>query len=651
MFKKLISNLPFNPSLIDQVTFYSKRLRKEAGIRRAGFALVALTMAVQVFATLAPAQASVSCDPSGNDIVQCGFKTKAEAINRCNGNGVQDREFRAILLNYGITCQKLSSSREEVVNSTANNNQLISIGRKAFQKPNETQVNVPGVGNLFWRPLSSWGNFNSRMLVTSTDDGQLVMVMFECGNLVTKSDFKKKIPEPAPKLNIIKTNTPKGDVAPGEILDYNLTFTNKGGTAAFFSVDDILPSQVTYVSSQNYGWTFENKAPSLKWSNKTPYYTFGNTDAFGTPGRLSVKVKVNKNVPNGTVICNRAYVAHLPSGSKTFQKSPESRVCNTVRIKCRAGQILGPDGLTCKPVTVPDAVCSSLTGILAVRDNQDNNKYEFEAKSKVFNGAKITSYNYSFGDGSTKVNKSSSLSDKVTHQYKNPGDYNISVKVQSTVADKPALTCLYEITVNKPGAPALAISKKAANITQKQADANGQTAQAGDVIEYSLTTSNISNVDYKNAPIASEDLADVLEYSTLDLNTLAGGVFDSKTNTLSWNETPTIKARESFTKKFRVTVKSPIPSTPRPATLNNRSSGDLVMQNVYGNSVEIKLPGTPIKTVETINGTMPKTGPGESLLVGFILMTVVGYFFARSRLLAKELSIVKNEYATTNGGL
>lgn len=75
------------------------------------------------------------------------------------------------------------------------------------------------------------------------------------------------------------------------------------------------------------------------------------------------------------------------------------------------------------------------------------------------------------------------------------------------------------------------------------------------------------------------------------------------------------------------------------------------MQNIYGNSVEIKLPGTPIKTVETINSTMPKTGPGESLLVGFLLMTVVGYFFARSRLLAKELAIVKNEYATTNGGI
>lgn len=649
MFKKLISNLPFNPSLIDQVTFYSKRLRKEAGIRRAGFALVALTMAVQVFATIVPAQASINCDP--NDIIDCGFKTKAEAVNKCNGTGKQEVEFRTLLLNYGITCANISSSQETVIKTTDENNQLWSVGRNPKNKPGEYSVNVPGVGNVHWRPLSSWGTFDTKVLKTQTSDGQLVMVMFDCGNLVIKSNFKKKIPEPAPKLNIIKTNTPKGDVAPGEILDYNLTFTNKGGTAAFFSVDDILPSQVTYVSSQNNGWTFENKAPSLKWSNKTPYYTFGNTDAFGTPGMLSVKVRVNKNVPNGTVICNRAYVAHLPNGSKTFQKSPESRVCNTVRIKCPAGQILGPDGLTCKPVTVADAVCSSLTGVLAVRDNPKSSKYEFEAKSKVFNGAKITSYNYNFGDGGTQVNKSSKLSDKVTHEYKNPGDYNISVKVQTSVADKPALTCLYEITVLKPGEPALAISKKAANITQKQADANGQTARAGDVIEYSLTTSNISNVDYKNAPIASEDLADVLEYSTLDLNTLSGGVFDAKTNTLSWNEKPTIKARESFTKKFRVTVKDPIPSTPRPESLSSRTAGDLVMQNIYGNSVEIKLPGTPIKTVETINSTMPKTGPGESLLVGFLLMTVVGYFFARSRLLAKELAIVKNEYATTNGGI
>ena len=34
MFKKLLSNLPYNPSLIGQVSFYAKRLHAEEKIRR-----------------------------------------------------------------------------------------------------------------------------------------------------------------------------------------------------------------------------------------------------------------------------------------------------------------------------------------------------------------------------------------------------------------------------------------------------------------------------------------------------------------------------------------------------------------------------------------------------------------------------------------
>ena len=52
MFKKLISNLPFNPSLIGQVSFYAKRLRKEESIRRAGFGFMALAMFIQLFAVI-----------------------------------------------------------------------------------------------------------------------------------------------------------------------------------------------------------------------------------------------------------------------------------------------------------------------------------------------------------------------------------------------------------------------------------------------------------------------------------------------------------------------------------------------------------------------------------------------------------------------
>ncbi len=650
LFDKLISNLPFNPSLIDQVSFYGKRLRQESGIRRLGFAFIAMTMAVQIFATISPAQAGVSCDPSGNDIVQCGFKSKAEAVSRCNGGGKQDTEFRIILLNYGITCDMLSNSTEKSVSSTAYGNQLISVGRKAYQKSGEYSVNINGVGNLFWRPLSSWGSFNSRMLVTQTNDGQLVMVMFECGNLVTLKDFKLKQPQPDSDLKILKSNSPAGEVRSGDTIDYTLAFTNKGGPAAFFNVYDILPNNVSLVSTSQGNWNFENKAPTLRWDNNAPpFYVFGNTDAFGTPGFIFVKVRVNDRVPSGTTLCNTAYLIDVPKGGTGTRKSGETQVCNTVVVTCPGNQILKEDRITCEEVPVPDAVCVSLSAT-PVTNDKTNKKYLFKSKAAVVNGAKVSSYSYDLGEGTKKMNDSDKLENTLEHEFKTPKTYDVSVTVASSVGDKAALTCRTKVVINPPDeTPTKSIKKAAANITQKQSDANGQTANAGDVIEYTLTTSNISSVDDKDTTLLTEDLGDVLEYATLDLTTLQGGTFDAKTQILAWNEKVTIKAKESITKKFRVTVKNPIPSTPRPDTANNRTSGDLLMHNWYGNPVDIKLPTTPIKTTETINTTLPKTGPGESLLVGFLVMSIVGYFFARSRLLAKELEIVKNEYTATGG--
>lgn len=653
MFNKLLRNLPFNPSLIDQVTFYSKRLSKESGIRRAGFILIAMTMALQIFATIAPAQASLSCDPSNNDILQCGFKTKQEAVNRCNEAGGQGREFRILLLNHGVSCEKLATATDQTISTRDFNNRLRSVGRKSFNKPGETQQTITGVGTVWWRPLSSWGTFSTKVLKTTSNDGQMIMIMYECGNLVRLDDFKLNQPAPDSDLSILKANAPAGEVKPGDTIRYTLAFSNKGGDAAFFSVHDTLPSTVSFVSSEYGNWAFENKSPNLSWNNNAPpFYAFGNTTTLGTPGFIFVTVKVKDSVPTGTTICNTAYLQDVPKGTSTIRKSGETQVCNTVIVTCPNGQILGDDGRTCKEVTVPDAVCVSLSG--ALKDEKKSYKeYSFTTKSSTLNGAAIQSYTYDFGDGSKPQTKNSNETTHVIdHTFSVPKTYDVSVTVKSTVADKPALTCKTKAVVKPDDVePLITIGKKASNITKNIADANNTTAAAGDVIEYSLITRNVSTVDKKSYVLASEDLTDVLEYATLDLNTLQGGTFDGEQKVLSWNQPVTVKAGETITKKFRVTVKNPIPSTPSPDT-TNKSAGDLNMFNKYGNDVvNIKLPSTPIKTTEQITTTLPNTGPGTSLTVGFLTMTIVGYFFARSRLMAKELVIVKNEYAETAGGL
>jgi uncharacterized repeat protein (TIGR01451 family) len=184
--------------------------------------------------------------------------------------------------------------------------------------------------------------------------------------------------------------------------------------------------------------------------------------------------------------------------------------------------------------------------------------------------------------------------------------------------------------------------KKATNNTQGIANANNTTAKAGDAITYTLSVKNGGKVDISKFVI-QENLSDILDYA--DIVSLNGGAKDSH-NIVAWPAI-TIKAGQTVTKQFSIKVKNPIPQTP--VSASDPGHFDLTMTNVYGNSVSIKVPGSPAKTAETVVRTLPNTGPGSSLIVGFGLTTVVAYFFARSRLMAKELDLVRNEYNTSGG--
>src|SRR3982750_3374656 len=103
MFKKLLANLPFNPGLIDQVSFYHQRLRQEAGIRRLGFLMMALALVVQLVAALAPAQKSLAA--SSNDILN-GITNKNSILRSWDTNS---GHIQQIYGKFGITRQNIAA--------------------------------------------------------------------------------------------------------------------------------------------------------------------------------------------------------------------------------------------------------------------------------------------------------------------------------------------------------------------------------------------------------------------------------------------------------------------------------------------------------------------------------------------------------------
>lgn len=64
MFKKLLANLPFNPGLQEQLSFYIHRLNQETSLRRAGFIFIVLAFIVQLLVVLYPSENSLAASPA-----------------------------------------------------------------------------------------------------------------------------------------------------------------------------------------------------------------------------------------------------------------------------------------------------------------------------------------------------------------------------------------------------------------------------------------------------------------------------------------------------------------------------------------------------------------------------------------------------------
>lgn len=131
----------------------------------------------------------------------------------------------------------------------------------------------------------------------------------------------------------------------------------------------------------------------------------------------------------------------------------------------------------------------------------------------------------------------------------------------------------------------------------------------------------------------------MLDYA--DATDLHGGKMDSEGN-VGWTAL-TIKAGATVTKQITVKVKAEIPQTP--AAPEDPMHFDLTMTNVYGNTINIKVPGSLTKTVETGTTQLPNTGPGTTLFIAGLVVVTAGYFYARARLLALESNMALKDAA------
>jgi hypothetical protein len=282
--------------------------------------------------------------------------------------------------------------------------------------------------------------------------------------------------------------------------------------------------------------------------------------------------------------------------------------------------------------------------------DRTNRKATFKTTVSSTNPAltKIQKYNYDFGDGKKESVASAEFTNTITHTYE-PGEFKATVKVDFTapnddgVATLQSASCAQPINFDKD-AP-LSQSKTVRNLTKNfdNDQTLGSSVGANDVLEYSLSTTNSQSYDRTGVKV-EDYIGDILDYATLDTADLEknGGKFDKDTKKVIW-ENVTIIANSSIIKTFKVTMLNPIPATNQPSTVS--TDFDCKISNSYGNEIALNVQCPAVKGIETI----PNTGPGSSLLMGTFITAIVGYMFARSRLLKKEINLIRTDYANSGG--
>ncbi len=335
--------------------------------------------------------------------------------------------------------------------------------------------------------------------------------------------------------------------------------------------------------------------------------------------------------------------------------------------KCPTGQTGTYPNCTTPPKKEPAAACSSLK-ITKLID-----KYQLDGTATATDGATITGYTYVIKRDNVTID---TITQAVNNQSSNTaftnqtaqGAYTVTLTVATSLGEKTGNDCVKTFTIPAPKmcplnpsllenspecqpcpgdeniwikdttcAANVISTKSATNVTQGDIDATTTTAVASDKVTYTL---NVQNTGKNSAETAiSENLSDVLDYASLIDN--GGGSFDPAAKTLSW-PTVTLAAGEKQTRMFTIQLASEIPATG--TGVSDKTSYDCRMDNTFGNMVSIDV-DCPVQkeVVEQTVSELPHTGPTENMLFAGVALAVVGYFYARSRQMKKEVRLIRRD--------
>lgn len=590
MLNKFLSNLPYNPSLLNDFSFYKARLQRENSIRTIGIIMLILSFIVQVFAAAVPAEKSLAY--AGNNVIPSApVYTLGDLTNKYNDRA----DVKALFNRFGLDSSDMSASKAQ--NTNFNYQQQGSQGTRTVGRVNFASTRDHNLGsfagtNFYSRSAAEWSGSSDAYYFgrnKGTDNNWwYVWVIKDCGNIAYRqapppeNGIEKIEPEPSPQPASQPFTQTNPAIAP-QVLCTGLYADQPIGTRSHTTrlTANYAANQANLVN----GITFDfGDGVVYRHGGVIIDHTFTN-DTRATKV-FTVKVTINSPLGDQTSPVCQTNVTVMPENCPNNPNlAPDDPACKL----CEYNSSIPSNDEKCRPVCEYDA---------SILDNDPECKQKCELDSSLA-----------------------------------PNDPKCVCLTQNQPEDS-SINCLD-----------LVVSKSAKNITQNLTDqqTTKKKANANDVIEYTLTTKNNGILDMND--YRTEDyIGDILDYSSIDTEFLAtqNGKYDPNSKKVIW-EGQTVPANGKLVNVFRVKLKPKLPLTNQPNT--TAPDFDCKMQNGYGNEIVIPVNCGIAKKVEQL----PNTGPGTTIGASFAITSIGGYFFARSKLLAKELKIIRKMYTSSGG--
>ncbi|MCL2280953.1 DUF11 domain-containing protein [Candidatus Saccharibacteria bacterium] len=642
MFKKLVSNLPFSPSLVTQLGFYARRLKKEQWMRRLGVIFMIFALLIQSFAIFSPPESANAAN--ANDMAP-GIYSTAKALQYWDNNTYN---FRDVLTHFGITRGELASCWYDGGYNMRYSDWPHSFGRVQQGFASErTWDNIPKTGGgtltLYSKHLGEWNRVNNKenyfvgLRGCNSAKAGPFGIMADCGNLLMQWEPKRNV---CPYDNSLPVDDPKCVPPPPPSAECQ-SLTVHPPSAMLGQTFNLVANATTKNNAtiSKYVFTINNGSTTLSQTNTTNALTSQWSVKPLASGRYDASVIVNTSAGNKT--CQASFDVIAPDPKYDLEKvgnkqsaQPGEIVEYTLTFRNIGNQALTnvviKDALPAGVTLQGQVTTNPNTGVSGDLFSSDGLKIATVAAGKnvvITYSVKVADKNnLQCGVNKLPNNATATTKELATESRDDNNEWVVDVGRICDCSDP-------DIAEHDP---ACHDKKIAINNTRGGVDATTVKASGGDVITYTISVVNTHETD--ELVSINDALTDTLEYA--DITDYGGGTFDEATKTLSWQLT--LRPGETALRNFAVTIKNPVPS--KAHGQSHPLSYDCLMTNSYGTTIDIPVNCPPQKIVEVVVEQLPATGPGENIIFAGIIAAIIVFFYARSRQLGKEVRLVRREF-------